>query len=50
MSFGLIWPHFVGGHGDSVYRPEGHVTLGGGGGIFFFLGGTQMHRGNTGST
>lgn len=49
MSFGLIWPHFVGGHGESAYRPEGHAVLGGGLN-FPFLEGTQMHRGNTGST
>lgn len=35
VSFGLIWPYFVGGHGKSAYRPEGHAVLGGGR-IFFF--------------
>lgn len=43
MSFGLIWPHFVGGHGESVYRPEGHVALGGGVGRFLFF----FSRGDT---
>lgn len=39
----------------SVHRPEGRVVLGGGfrsrvGEVSFFVEGTQMHRGNTGST
>lgn len=39
VSFGLIWPYFVGGHAKAVYRPEGHAVLGGegGGGDFFFF-------------
>lgn len=52
VSFGLIWPYFVGGHAKAVYRQEGHAVWdgGGGGGDFFSLEGTKMHRGNTGST
>jgi len=29
VSFGLIWPYFVGGHAEAVYRPEGHAVWGG---------------------
>lgn len=52
VSFSLIWPYFVGGHAEAIYRPEGHAVLEGGRGVifFFFPEGTQMHRGNTGST
>lgn len=50
VSFGLIWPYFV----EAVYCPEGHAVLGAGECDFFFFfpfsEGTQMHRGNTGST
>lgn len=57
VSFGLIWPSFVGGHAKAVYCPEGRAVFWGvvvmvWGDFFFFScsEGTQTHRGNTGST
>lgn len=35
VSFGLIWPYFVGGHAEAVHRPEGHAVWGGDF-LFFF--------------
>lgn len=38
MSFGLIWPYFVGGHAKALYGPEGHAAcFGGGCGAILFL-------------
>lgn len=31
VSLGLIWPHFVGGHAEAVYRPEDICW------VFFFV-------------
>lgn len=53
LFFGLIWSCFVGGHAEAAHRPEGHALLSWGDFFFFFFHfpeGTQMHRGNTGST
>lgn len=56
---GVLWvnldPILLVVMGKSVYRPEGRVVFLGGGFVaegvnFLFVEGTQMHRGNTGST